>query len=189
MLLGVSGAAAHAAAAAYGLDVSGLNPVDFVRTFDFKALLESVAEQVDGLGSLGYLYFAAVYIAAEVLALPAVPLTASAGYLFGALPGTATVLVSATIAAGVSFLIGRTLLRKYIEDMAADNKTFRAIDAVGREGFKVVLLLRSARCCPLRSPTTSMASPPLSSSRGLPPPSWASRRAPSRTCTPARRPR
>ena len=37
-------------------------------------------------------------------ALPAVPLTASAGYLFGAVEGTAIVLFSATIAAGVSFL-------------------------------------------------------------------------------------
>lgn len=49
----------------------------------------------------------------------------------------------------MSFLIGRTFLRKYIEDMAADNQTFRAIDAaVGREGFKVVLLLRLSPLLP-----------------------------------------
>ena len=39
---------------------------------------------------MGYLYFAAIYVVAEMFAIPAVPLTASAGYLFGVGPGTGT---------------------------------------------------------------------------------------------------
>lgn len=149
LTMAVLGSAASPSLAAGFGGVVETSPLEFLRSFDFKAFLETVAAEVDGLGSLGYIYFSAVYIFAEVLALPAVPLTASAGYLFGALPGTCTVLVSATIAAGVSFLIGRNLLRGYIEEMAADNKTFRAIDAaVGREGFKVVLLLRLSPLLP-----------------------------------------
>ena len=81
--------------------------------------------QVESLGPLGYLYFSIIYIVLEILALPAIPLTASAGYLFGVLPGTFVTLLSATIAAGVSFLIGRTFLRSYIEKLAKDNKTFQ----------------------------------------------------------------
>ena len=56
---------------------------------------------------------------AEVLAVPALPLTASSGYLFGLVPGFITVLVSATIAASISFLIGRTLLRDWAQNIAS----------------------------------------------------------------------
>ncbi len=43
----------------------------------------------------------------EVLALPAVPLTMTAGLLFGVPAGTAVVSVSSTAAATISFLIAR----------------------------------------------------------------------------------
>lgn len=123
--------------------------VESLRQLDVRSLLESVSDKVDGMGPLGLVYFSIIYIGLEVLALPAVPLTASAGYLFGPITGTITVLFSATIAAGISFYLGRTFLRKYIEDVAADNKTFQAIDkAVGREGFKIVLLLRLSPLLP-----------------------------------------
>eukprot|EP00635_Sarcinochrysidales_sp_CCMP3193_P012412 CAMPEP_0118890518 /NCGR_PEP_ID=MMETSP1166-20130328/942_1 /TAXON_ID=1104430 /ORGANISM="Chrysoreinhardia sp, Strain CCMP3193" /LENGTH=364 /DNA_ID=CAMNT_0006829131 /DNA_START=123 /DNA_END=1217 /DNA_ORIENTATION=- len=115
----------------------------FVSSLDLAATLSDVSRRVEEMGPSGVLYFAGVYVLAEVLALPAVPLTASAGYLFGAVQGTAVVLVAATIAAGISFLIGRFLLRGWVEDIAADSEQFQAIDAaVKREGFKIVLLLR-----------------------------------------------
>ena len=89
------------------------------------------------------MYFFVVYVAAEVLALPAVPLTASAGYLFGVAPGTAIVLLAAAVAASVSFLIGRTIGRDWILQVASGNDRFRALDSViSQEGFKIVLLLR-----------------------------------------------
>jgi uncharacterized membrane protein YdjX (TVP38/TMEM64 family) len=53
------------------------------------------------------------------LAIPAVALTASSGYLFGTFPGAMLVLVSATIAASISFVIGRTLLRGWAEKIIA----------------------------------------------------------------------
>ena len=60
----------------------------------------------------GMIYFSSFYILAEILAIPAVPLlTASSGYLFGLIPGTVTCLLSASIAASISFVIGRTFLR------------------------------------------------------------------------------
>ena len=63
--------------------------------------------------------------------------------LFGAVEGTAIVLFSATIAAGVSFLIGRSLLRSWVERVAGESAQFQAIDrAVASEGFKIILLLR-----------------------------------------------
>lgn len=63
------------------------------------------------MGALGPVYFGAIYVLAEILIIPALPLSAAAGYLFGVAGGTAIVLASATIAAGVAFLLGRTFLR------------------------------------------------------------------------------
>ena len=116
---------------------------------DFNALSQELVEKIDGLGPYGYLYFALFYVIAEVLAIPAAPLTASSGYLFGLVPGFLTVLTSATIAATISFYIGRTFLRDWALRMAAKWPQWMAVDkAVNKEGFKVVLLLRLSPLLP-----------------------------------------
>jgi uncharacterized membrane protein YdjX (TVP38/TMEM64 family) len=76
--------------------------------------------------------------------VPAVPLlTASSGYLFGTIPGTAVCLLSASMAASVSFVIGRTLLRGYVERILNDNPRIRSMDdAIEKGGFKLMLLVR-----------------------------------------------
>lgn len=110
---------------------------------DPGAALERVVELTDSMGTLGIAYFGVAYCVAEILAIPAIPLTASAGYLFGPVKGTAIVLLSASVAAGVSFQIGRTLLRDYVENILQDYPKFAKIDkAIGKEGFKLMLLLR-----------------------------------------------
>ena len=92
----------------------------------------------------GMLYFSSFYVLAKILAIPAVPLlTASSGYLFRTLPGTATSLISAAVAASISYVIGRTLLRGYVEGVLEENLTFKSMDrAIKRKGFKLMLLLR-----------------------------------------------
>eukprot|EP01035_Chromulina_nebulosa_P019037 gene19037-24857_t len=110
---------------------------------DFNSLIEKSVTKIIDLGPYGYAYFAAIYILAEIVAIPAVPLTASSGYIFGLIPGTLIVLLSATIAASISFFIGRTLLRSWVQKITSGSSKWRAIDkAIEREGFKVVLLLR-----------------------------------------------
>lgn len=95
------------------------------------------------MGPVGALYFGLAYTIAEVLAIPAIPLTASAGYLFGPVEGTSVVLLSASIAASISFVIGRTLLRDYVEKVLEDYPKFAKLDkAIGKEGFKLMLVLR-----------------------------------------------
>lgn len=110
---------------------------------DPGAALDRVVELTDSMGPLGIAYFGVAYCIAEILAIPAIPLTASAGYLFGPFQGTAIVLLSASVAAGVSFVIGRTFLRDYIEGLLKEYPKFNKLDrAIGREGFKLMLLLR-----------------------------------------------
>lgn len=110
---------------------------------DPTAVLEQVAELVTSMGPAGPLYFSLAYILAEVLCIPAVPLTATAGYLFGVGTGTLVVLLSASTAASISFVIGRTLLRTTVEQWMQDTPRFAKLDkAIGKEGFKLMFLLR-----------------------------------------------
>lgn len=90
-----------------------------LRNLDVNSFLEDSVEKISDMGPYGYLYFAAVYVLAEVLAIPAMPLTASSGYLFGLFPGMLTVLLSATIAACISFFVGRTVLRDWAREKTA----------------------------------------------------------------------
>lgn len=76
-----------------------------------QAFLANSVTKIEELGALGALYFGVLYVLAEVLIIPAIPLTTAAGFLFGVAGGTAVVLTSATIAAAISFQLGRTLLR------------------------------------------------------------------------------
>jgi uncharacterized membrane protein YdjX (TVP38/TMEM64 family) len=141
MLGGLVVAATAAVVALNAAGVHGFNPQEF---------LENTVTKVSDLGPYGYLYFSMVYIAAEVLLVPVLPLTASSGYLFGLVPGTIVTLTSATIAASISFFIGRTLLRDWVREKAADNKQWRAVDgAIGKDGFKIILLLRLSPLFPL----------------------------------------
>jgi uncharacterized membrane protein YdjX (TVP38/TMEM64 family) len=66
---------------------------------------------IDDWGPAGYLAYAGVYIALEVLAVPAIPLTMTAGVIFGPLTGTAITVVSGTVAATIAFLIARYAAR------------------------------------------------------------------------------
>jgi len=104
---------------------------------------------IEGYGTAGYALFILAYAGLEVLAIPAVPLTMSAGLLFGSVTGTIMVSISGTLAAAVAFLIARYFARERILKMVEGNKKFLAIDkAIGENGFKVVTLLRLSPLLP-----------------------------------------
>lgn len=110
---------------------------------DPKQSLQEVIGYVEDAGPMAPLIFGAVYVMAEILAVPATPLTLSAGYLFGFQTGSAIVLVAATLAASAAFFIGKTFLRQWVEQILAENAKLAMIDkAIGREGFRLLLLVR-----------------------------------------------
>ncbi len=97
----------------------------------------------------GLYEFFAVYWLCEMLGVPALPLTMSAGALFGAAKGTALVSVAGITAAGSAFLVARYLMREKVEDMLAGNAKWESIDrALGANSFKVILLLRISPLLP-----------------------------------------
>ncbi|PRW20703.1 TVP38 TMEM64 family membrane slr0305 isoform A [Chlorella sorokiniana] len=105
---------------------------------------------VENWGPLGYAAYILVYAALEILALPAIPLTMTAGAIFGTVPGTCVVSVAATIASTVAFLIARYVARDRVQQYAKNHPKFAAIDAaIGKDGLRVVLLLRLSPLLPL----------------------------------------
>jgi uncharacterized membrane protein YdjX (TVP38/TMEM64 family) len=98
---------------------------------------------VEGLGALGPLAFIAGYAVAVVAFVPGSALTLASGAIFGVGKGTLLVFVAALLGSTAAFLIARHGARAWVERRIAGNERFAAIDrAIGKEGRKIVLLLR-----------------------------------------------
>ncbi|CAL4972797.1 unnamed protein product [Urochloa decumbens] len=129
--------------------VGGFGAAGYVYKDQINSFLTQFSGFIDGYGPAGYALFILVYAGLEVLAIPAIPLTMSAGLLFGSITGTIIVSVSGTLAAAVAFLIARYFARERILKLVEGNKKFLAIDkAIGENGFKVVTLLRLSPLLP-----------------------------------------
>jgi uncharacterized membrane protein YdjX (TVP38/TMEM64 family) len=107
------------------------------------AYVPQFAQWVESLGVWGPVVFILGYAVATVAFIPGSLLTLAAGAIFGLAKGTVYTLIGATLGASAAFLVARYLARGAIERRIAGNPKFAAIDrAVGREGFKIVALLR-----------------------------------------------
>ncbi|MBF2008550.1 MAG: TVP38/TMEM64 family protein [Chlorogloeopsis fritschii C42_A2020_084] len=125
---------ADPALAQQSANTQGFNPQEWLR---------SALQWIESLGAVGAVAFIALYIIATVAFLPGSILTLGAGVVFGVVWGSVYVFIGATLGATAAFLVGRYLARGWVAKKIADNKKFAAIDrAVGREGFKIVLLTR-----------------------------------------------
>ncbi|HXG53537.1 MAG TPA: FAD-containing oxidoreductase [candidate division Zixibacteria bacterium] len=98
---------------------------------------------VRSLGALGPVVVALAYILCTVLFIPGSAITVGSGALFGLKTGLAVVVAGANLGALCSFLLARTLLREKVARWADGNPKFRSLDrAIGKQGFKMVLLAR-----------------------------------------------
>lgn len=127
----------------------GHSPMTIVMSFlsDPSGMIQSMLTGLSPTAAI--IYFGIFYVIAELIAIPATPLTLTAGYLFGVANGTAVVLVAGIISAIVGFGIGRVLLRERVEGLLDDKPTFRKLDsAIGTEGLKLLVLARLAPIFP-----------------------------------------
>jgi len=112
-------------------------------SFNPQEILRNALVWIDSLGSWGAIAFIVLYIFATVAFLPGSILTLGAGVVFGVFFGSVYVFIGATLGAIAAFLVGRYLARDWVAQKIAGNQKFKAIDqAVGKEGFKIVLLTR-----------------------------------------------
>ena len=102
-----------------------------------------LVEGIREAGILGVVVYAVAYVAAALLLLPGSLLTLGAGFAYGPLYGTLLVSPVSVAAASAAFLLGRTVARPWIQKRVETDPRFSTIDAaIGRNGFKIVSLLR-----------------------------------------------
>jgi pyruvate/2-oxoglutarate dehydrogenase complex dihydrolipoamide dehydrogenase (E3) component/uncharacterized membrane protein YdjX (TVP38/TMEM64 family) len=98
---------------------------------------------VRSLGAIGPVVVVLAYILCTVLFVPGSAITIGSGTLFGLQTGFIVVVLGANLGALCSFLLARSFLRDKVASWAAGNAKFRSLDqAIGKQGFKMVLLTR-----------------------------------------------
>ena len=118
-------------------------------TWELSQLLPNVLLWVQSLGSLGAIAFMAIYIIATVALVPGSILTLGAGLVFGLVWGSVYVLIAAVVGETCAFLLGRYLLRNWVEQKISGDRTFLALDrALNQSGLKIILLTRLAPIFP-----------------------------------------
>ena len=111
--------------------------------------LVELIEWLQGLGPSGYVLVVAIYIVAAAMLLPSWPLTWSAGFIFGVLPGVIVASLGGTLGAISGFLCGRYLARDWVQKLRTRLPLLQALEtAVEENGFKIVLLSRLSPAFP-----------------------------------------
>lgn len=119
------------------------------RVFDVPAYLRMAMEWIRDLGFLGAFVFIALYATTTVLLVPGTIPTLAAGAIFGIAQGTVYVSLGSTLGATLAFFVGRYLARDWVASKLASKPKFAAIDeAIGREGWKIIGLLRLSPVVP-----------------------------------------
>lgn len=95
------------------------------------------------LGWMGVLLFALAMAIAAMFMAPLSIFAIAAGMIFGGWKGFVAVEIGTALSAALNFLLSRYVARAPIQRRMEKNPKFRAIDtAIGREGAKLVVLLR-----------------------------------------------
>src|SRR5207249_694981 len=101
------------------------------------------------MGVAGIFIFVGTYALATVLLAPGSVLTIGAGLVFGLWKGFLAVSAGSTLGAALAFLVARFIARDKVEKIARRNEKFRRIDnAIGKEGAKLIFLLRLSPVIP-----------------------------------------
>lgn len=98
---------------------------------------------IDGLGPWGYLAFYGLYVVAALVGVPRTPLNVGAGFIFSFLGALAVVMLASATCNIATFEIARHVARDWVNRRIEKVPNARKImDAVEREGFKMVFLIR-----------------------------------------------
>lgn len=124
-----------------------LNP-DFYGEFWHVATSGNMQETVDYIDSFGawamvFSFLLDVLINALGF-LPSIFISTANGLLFGIVPGIIVSWLAETVGVIISFILMRTILRSSAEKLIAKSKYLqKADDFSGRNGFKIMLILRA----------------------------------------------
>jgi len=107
-------------------------------------LLQQLPAQVAELGSLGPLYYLAVFIISQqIVVVPVTPMILAGAYIFKAPLSYCLVAIGLLVSAAASFLLARFVLSPLIQRWFGKNEVFRKMSvAIKKNGFKIALLAR-----------------------------------------------
>ena len=109
--------------------------------------LQTQLLDLGSLGIWGAIVFVVSFAGLSMLGLPLIPFALAAGALFGMVGGMAGIVVGSVLGAAGGFLCSRYVARERFAKLLEKNRKFFLIDdAIRREGWKIVGLLRM---CPL----------------------------------------
>ncbi|BAQ59927.1 DedA family protein [Geminocystis sp. NIES-3708] len=104
---------------------------------------DNVNDWIASFGAWSAIAFIIIYIFATIFLIPGSALTLGGGLIFGVVQGSILVSIASVAGATLSFLIGRYLLRTWVEKQIDTQPKFKAIDAaVAQQGWKIVGLTR-----------------------------------------------
>lgn len=114
-----------------------------LRFLPVRTELPAFLAWIRSLGLAGGVLFGLVYALGTILFFPGSLLTLASGFLFGPLWGTLIASPASVLGATGAFLLGRTAAKGWIESRVASSPKFAALqEAVGREGLKIIMLVR-----------------------------------------------
>lgn len=120
-----------------------------IRELGLTADLRDTRAWIDSWGYLAPVAFVGVYVVTTTLGFPSALLTAAAGALFGSWEGVTLALFASILAATLSFLIARHLMRDWVRRRLGQHRRFRRIDRLSREhGAAMVLTVRMLNLLP-----------------------------------------
>lgn len=147
------------------LIIAALVLAALIAAWPFLPLDEWIAalrQWVESLGPAGWIVFALIYAVAVFFLIPGSVLTLAAGLAFG-LWGFPVVVSGATLGASMAFLAGRYLFRERVATLFETRPRLRAVDsAIGREGWRIVALLRLSPVVPFSLQNWALGGTPVS---------------------------
>jgi len=109
--------------------------------FPVPEILALIQQRVMGWGVWSAICYPILYACCNVLLLPGGILSIGSGFFFGLWWGFLIALIGNVAGAAISFLIGRTIGRRWLQRRLERSKSLHALEpAVEREGWKLILL-------------------------------------------------
>src|SRR5215471_10903959 len=124
-----------------GLAVFGLALVIAAHFFPIADWLAAIQKEVMSHGAWSAALYPLLYACCNVLLMPGGALSVGGGFFFGLWWGFLIILVGNVTGAAISFLLGRTIGRRWLKRRVERSRRLHALEpAVAREGWKLILL-------------------------------------------------
>lgn len=134
--------------------------VDSTTNGYIKTAIDSFLKWIEENPVAGIFVFMIVYFTATVLFIPGSILTLGAGFVFakafglgaGVVLGSLSVVFGASAGAIAAFLLGRYILRDWVQGLTKRYSIFEALDiAMATKGFRIMALLRLSPIIPFNA--------------------------------------